>query len=497
MRRAFRLSLLTIAAAVVGCGRGEPAPTASPVAAEVLFPPLSPEAVAERMKRLVAPEPGPDHNETDNAFPGADGFGGPLERARDDWNALLDLAQAAPASVEPELVRIARTHESFVARWRAIEVLAEREHPEAPALAVRLCESPIPGERSAAWWLVDGMRRTGRPPPIPAATAFARLEAESIEGVRDAIRGYLHHANDASAAPALVARLATEQDGRARAEIIAYLGAVHDTTAVPLLVARLDAETDDKARATIVEYLGNSGDARVVPALVALLARAPAELDSRVVIALGQIGGARAASAVLAAEKRVGADVWYWALGRLGTAEAVGALAGHLDDARAVDALVASRRPEAIAALERHLASLADGRAHAADLARRDRIVLARLRHDDPIPELLAIVEDRSADLELRRDALQAARDDDRLLARHGGRLVALYANETDPNLLEQCLSILDESRALGVTAAMLHHADVWSPYLMSGPEYLLRVLNRRLGTNYRTLEEVRARPAK
>jgi hypothetical protein len=63
--------------------------------------------------------------------------------------------------------------------------------------------------------------------------------------------------------------------------------------------------------------------------------------------------------------------------------------------------------------------------------------------------------------------------------------------------LLEQCLTTLDESRTPRVTAAMLHHADVWSPCLKSGPGYLLRGLDRRLESNCRSLGEVRARPVK
>lgn len=430
MRSARLLAFLTIAVAVGGCGGGEPPPAVAPVAAEVLFPPLSPEAVAERMKRLVAPEPEGDCNETD----GIGEFGGPLDRAMSGWNVLRDLAQVAPASVEPELLRIARANESFVARWRATQVLVERGHPEAPALAARLCESSIPAERHAAWWLCRRMSLTGRPPPITASSALERLEAER----------------------------------------------------------------DDGLRADIVEYLGAVGDRAATLPLVALLEQDAAALARPLVYALGCLKDPRAASAVLAAGTRVDTGTWLQALGNLGTPEAADAVIARLNEYGAIDALVASRSPKAIPALEKRLADLAghlpEERAKEWDA----RIALARLRDDDPIPELLSIVEDRTADLELRRAALHAARRErDPLLEKHAPRLVALYARETDPELLGQCLTTLDESRAPGVTAAMLHHADVWSPYLMNVPEYLLRILNRRLGTNYSTLDEVKARPVK
>jgi hypothetical protein len=54
--------------------------------------------------------------------------------------------------------------------------------------------------------------------------------------------------------------------------------------------------------------------------------------------------------------------------------------------------------------------------------------------------------------------------------------------------------SALSESRASGVTDAMLHHAQVWEAHdKISDPEYLLRAINRRLGTAYASLDEVRA----
>jgi hypothetical protein len=435
MRRSLLLGFLTIGATVGGCGGGgEPAPTAPAAAGEVLFPPLSAEAVAERMTRLVAPDPGPDRDETDNEPSGVDGFGGPLERAMGGWNVLIDLAQVAPASVEPELLRIARTHESFVARWRATEVLVERGHPEAPALAGRLCESPIPGERHAAWWLCRRMTLTGRPPPIPASSALERLEVESGDGLR----------------------------------------------------------------ADIVEYLGAAGDRAATLPLVALLEQGAPALARSLVYALGCLEDPRAVPAVLAAGPRVDTGTWLQALGNLGSPEAIDVVIARLDEYGAIDALVASRSPKAIPALEKRLADLAGHLPEERAKERDARVALVRLRYDDPIPELLSIVEDRSADLELRRAALYAARRErDRLLEKHAPRLAAFYARETDPELLEQCLTTLEESRAPGVTAAMLRHADVWSPYLMNLPEYLLRILNRRLGANYRTLDEVRARPAK
>lgn len=68
-----------------------------------------------------------------------------------------------------------------------------------------------------------------------------------------------------------------------------------------------------------------------------------------------------------------------------------------------------------------------------------------------------------------------------------------LYARETDPAILEQCLMAFRSSRAPGVTESMLHHAQVWKPYMRTtDPAPLVRAINRRLGMSCETIDDVR-----
>src|SRR5690606_11932780 len=91
------------------------------------------------------------------------------------------------------------------------------------------------------------------------------------------------------------------------------------------------------------------------------------------------------------------------ALGRIGTPEAVEYLIGRLDDYGAADALVYSKSSRAIPALEAHRAGLERRPTFAGARlsARRDTIAILLLRHPDPCPELLTVVEAPLTDVEL------------------------------------------------------------------------------------------------
>lgn len=183
------------------------------------------------------------------------------------------------------------------------------------------------------------------------------------------------------------------------------------------------------------------------------------------------------------------------ALGRIGTREAVDYILAHLDSDAAVYALAESHDPRGLPAVEAELARL---RALPPGERRRfqereAQIARIRLASTDPVSALLDLAEDVTADIELRRDAVVRARQD-YPSASSEARLVHIYAREGDPVILEQCWMALRSSRAPGVTEAMLHHAQVWKPYRKTtDPVPLVRAINRRLGTTYGSLDDVRA----
>ncbi|MBL9087091.1 MAG: hypothetical protein JNM10_08090 [Planctomycetia bacterium] len=402
---------------------------ADPPTEATLFPPLKPERVAELMREIAAPVP---------ADQGWDGMGPvthPFDvldhHAHSSRDAVDELADQGPARVDADLLRLAREGSSFDARCRALRTLALRGRRDGDAILGSLVVSPRPAERYVAWRIARDSVGDDHVGPVAATLALERLRAETDE----------------------------------------------------LIVGRIEA------------YLGEIRSAEAVPLLLEALASASRRDCLSTGYALGLLGVKDAVPALIAAGRKVREQLLP-ALGRIGTPEAVEYLIGRLDDYGAADALVDSKSPRAIPALEAHRAGLERRPtfAGARSSARLDTIAILLLRHPDPCPDLLSVVEDPLADADLRRDAVNAflrvPRDQS---ARYHTRLAAAYAKESTSSVCAQFLRVLSKSRAPGVTEAMLHNAAVLaaprSKFDMA-PAWLLRMINRRLGTAYATLAE-------
>lgn len=345
--------------------------------------------------------------------------------------------------------------------WRAYEWLEELSDATTPIDAdlLRMAREGATFDARCRAARVLSLRRHPEAPGILSALVRSEEPAERFV----AWRLCRSHADATSTAPVPAAtaleRLAAENVSKTEDRILTYLATINAREAIPLLL--------DRARA--------------------------GHRDTHAVYALGVMRVAEAVPVILASKADSGNMLM--ALGRIGTREAVDYILAHLDTYPAMEALVASRDPRALPAVEAELARLQALPAGKRSLfhERQAQIARVRLASTDPVSALLDLAEDVTADIELRRDAVVRARQD-YPSASSEARLVHIYARERDPAILDQCLTALRASRAPGVTEAMLHHAQAWKPYLKTtDPMPLVRAINRRLGTTYGSLDDVRA----
>ena len=82
---------------------------------------------------------------------------------------------------------------------------------------------------------------------------------------------------------------------------------------------------------------------------------------------------------------------------------------------------------------------------------------------DDACPLLMDLLCDEEQDLAFRRSAAVSLRCAlGRRDERHHDRVASIYRSATDHELRHQLQRALEESRAPGVTEAMIHHALTW-----------------------------------
>ncbi|MCP5065738.1 MAG: hypothetical protein GY946_04155 [bacterium] len=350
--------------------------------------------------------------------------------------AVRELGAAGPsATVDETLLAIARKHAAWDSRCRAALALTLRRNGEAAGLLMDLVQSKERHIRYVAWncsrvgWAGDAS---------PAITAEWALEQYGVEPDEEVAR-----------------------------EIEAYLGVIRAKAAVPVLMDRI--RNGDPASATTAAY------------------------------ALGRIGAVEAIPLLIASSQHVNQSNYLMALGRIGTPAAVKHLLENLDAYGAADGLVAAGDRSVVPALEKALATMrARPKKKGDDFDEREiELAILQLKPDDPSSALMDVIEDGENDDAFRESAAAALRR--RHLKRgtlaHQARLAAIYLKEEGHRIRQQCASALEDSRARGVTEAMLNHAVTWNPdprRRTAGPEWLIWHLNRRLGSSFQTLDDVK-----
>lgn len=408
-----------------------------PPPADALFPPPT----GARLARLLAEIESPSEPvNTDCLTP----FGGGADDPEDlqyhgrvfrrAWWAVDALQHAGP-EVGPTLLRLALEHDAWDVRCRAAEALLLCRHAEAVAVLAGMLESAILAERYVAWRLAE-----------------AAVEAD-------------------------LGRAATTREA-----LTALDGAKHE----------------DLAR-VITNYVGNLRD----PAASATLMRridqdAPASRYA--VYALGSIGESRAVSMLIASSGSADCHPRFQALAQIGTEAAIDHLVAALEGPDAGDAaeVLADVVTDCATDGLRRLQARVDAGTVELDSYDREDLAYSLLAHEhpDPCPVLLARLEDEAVDLETKRDAARrlcwAGPD-----ASLHPRIAAVYRAATDHEIRHRLQWTLEDSRAPGVTEAMLHHALTWHwPGTLKGgssQEDLVHALNRRLGTGFESLEDVKA----
>jgi HEAT repeat protein len=212
------------------------------------------------------------------------------------------------------------------------------------------------------------------------------------------------------------------------------------------------------------------------------------------------LGYARARSAVPLLIARLKArseneDTIVWALGAIGTPEAVTHLLSRLKAGSmegTVTALGVSGSPAALPALTAHLTTLQKEPNPSKWAIAEVRVAILRVSREDPHDDLLRLAEDRQEEEVVRCRALEALSP--RNLTGLLPRLLKLYSSERNVDLRLWCIRLLRNQEYSGITEAMLEHArNIGAEDRSTGGSSweLLPALNRRLGTNYGSLDEL------
>lgn len=248
-----------------------------------------------------------------------------------------------------------------------------------------------------------------------------------------------------------------------------------------------EKEDDEEVREEIERFLGHTRAREAVPLLMATLKKGPS--NTAAAWALGAIGDPAAVPLVIECfEKRLNSHVYLAALGKLATPEAVDFLIAHLDAYGAVEALAETRSPRALPALRRHVARLRV-------LQEREyftaRIHCLCLKEKDPRGALLVVAADAAQDYTSRFEALREY--DTHLFTDH---FLQVYRTDSDEDIKRACIWLLDSRPGTDITAAMMDHAlhhKIRSMADIATEHYLREALNRRLGTYYHEMDDLRA----
>jgi HEAT repeat protein len=407
-------------------------------------------------RRQPPPEPPPPQTASDDAVAKALGkLDGPLFRwlhaneppfptktylPYDNYEACSDamadaihLLVKTKRPVEKELLDLARSSDGLGTRYRAVRILAERGEATVVPVLDKMCASDDPEERYLGWQTYAGALRAGQ---LKAPTDF---------------RPHL-------------ALYAAEKDREVRETIECFFGAAKAKAAVKSLLETVKANPD--------------------------------AVDA--ISALGEIGDKGGVPAIIDAYK---ADDWnhhchLHALGKLATPEAVDFLIEHLGEYGAVEALFESKSDKALPALQKHLEKLKNSRPgdKESDLA-ATRVAVIRLSEKDPRETLMKIAEDKDENRQVRWDCFSALHELD--AKPFHARILKVYVSERDVDLKSICIRILKDSDLDGVTDAMIAHALTPRKERtdeMGGTDYDLReALNKRLGTSFRTMDDLQA----
>jgi HEAT repeat protein len=246
------------------------------------------------------------------------------------------------------------------------------------------------------------------------------------------------------------------------------------------------------------------GETKAKAAVDVLLEQVRRVGDQESVNALGHIGDARAVPVLIEKFRTLNAKrvdyatrPYISALGELKTPEAIDFLIEHLSFWDAPEALFETGSAKALPALEAHLQKMQKQTRDRdrANLA-ATRIAIIRLKDRQPATTLLALAEDVEEEEQVRRDAIKVL-PNYRLEPLHS-RLLALYNREKDHFIRWNCIELLTESKLDQVTAAFKR--DLISPRNEAAEweetgvqESLMTALNKRMGTSFRKVEEMRA----
>jgi HEAT repeat protein len=267
------------------------------------------------------------------------------------------------------------------------------------------------------------------------------------------------------------------------------------------ILALYPTEAYSEIKEVMTRFLGN---AKAKEAVEILLEQVRKDGDRHSVYALGNIGDPRAVPLLIEKfrkldSKKVFDDPtpYICALGQLKTPESIDFLIEHLDSWHAPEALLATGSPKALPAMKAHLDRMSkQARDRDRDNIAATRVAIIRLSDSQPAAALLALAEEVKEDKEVRHDAIDALSNYP-LEAFHP-RLLALFNTEKDHYLRRNCITLLRDSKLDGVTAAFKRDlikprtwAAEWEEEEVQGS--LMRALNKRLGTSFKTVDEMRA----
>jgi HEAT repeat protein len=233
------------------------------------------------------------------------------------------------------------------------------------------------------------------------------------------------------------------------------------------------AETDREVRQQMEWFFGTAKAKEAVQPLIETVKRENYSSVSAI-WSLGMIGDKSAVPIIKEGFPRKSNTHYHLqALGRINTPESVDFIIENLHVYGAVDALLQTKSDKALPALIKHLENSGDS---------ETRIAIIRLSKKDPREALLALTENPKESYSMRFGGLRELQSYDH--APYHPRILKIYINDSDDDIKRACIWLLEDSKAPGVTAAMIDHAlkhDVRSMGGMATQYYLIEALNKRL----------------
>jgi HEAT repeat protein len=342
----------------------------------------------------------------------------------------IELLARTKAAVDKDLLDLARSDKRFQVRYRARNILARRGNAEVLPLLEEMQTNKDADVRFLGWDSYSVALAAGKPgQPMDIGRCIRLYQGEKDKVIRDRIEGLFGAEKAKEAVKPLI-----ESVKRGQHEIGAIwaLGEIGDPSAVPM----------------IVEDFARSGNRHF----------------------------------------------HLQALGKLATPQAVDFIIKHLDEYGAVEALCQTKSDRALPALQEHLAKLKSAKGPSYNLyGAATRIAIVRMGHKDPREELLRIAEDMNASHWERADAFRALRDYDTKVYKK--RILDIFSTESDTDVRRFCIWLLDDSNLPGIKEAMMDYALVIEPNSMGAlatEGYLLESLNKRLGTSFWEMQDMR-----